>query len=374
MNNIFSLTTADRMWYNERQPLITGALHHYTTLSAPCQDRKSIENFERKAMKNKLLYILASLLIWGGLCTSLPACAPPPDTPSEDSARSEESVISYTDALGRELRLDKKPARVAALLGSFADVWVLAGGELCAAAEDAREDFGLDLGEAVNLGGAHSPNGELLLAADPDLVLASASTASHVELLETLEALGIQVVYFNVDNFEDYLSMLDLCTDLTGRKDLYEQNGLRVRDQINTVKAAYAQADLPAEDRTVLLLRASSGFVKAKGSRGTILGEMLADMGCINIADSDQTLLDTLSVEAVIRSEPRHIFVVTMGNSTEAALESLARMMEENPAWGSLEAVRADRLHVMDKTLFNLKPNDRWGEAYETLFETLTKE
>ncbi len=282
--------------------------------------------------------------------------------------------VTFTDALGREVEIEKNPERVAALLGSFADVWMLAGGELCAAADDTWTDRGLDPQGAVNIGGAHSPSLELLLSADPDLVLASASTASNVAMKDALVAAGITVVYFDVDNFEDYLDMLKLCTDLTGRGDLYERNGASLQRQIEAVKTEYSVLDIPEEERTVLLLRASSGTVKAKGSRGTVLGEMLADMGCVNIADSDSSLLENLSVESVIREEPHHVFVVTMGDNTEAARESLWNMINGNPAWSSLAAIREGRLHIMDRTLFNMKPNARWAEAYERLYETLCKE
>ena len=111
--------------------------------------------------------------------------------------------IRLTDALGREVAVSQNTERVASLLGSFSDVWLSAGGSLCASADDAWEDFKLELGEAVNLGGAHSPNLELLLSADPDFVLASASTASNVKMKDALESAGITVAYFDVDNFED---------------------------------------------------------------------------------------------------------------------------------------------------------------------------
>lgn len=286
----------------------------------------------------------------------------------------ESDTVTFTDALGRTVSVKKNPERTAALLGSFADVWTLAGGSLCAAAEDAWEDFGLDPEGAVNIGGAHSPSLELLLSAEPDFVLGSASTASNVEMLETLEAAGISAACFDVDNFDDYLAMLDICTDITGRKDLYEQNGLKIQEQIEAVRERYRKADIPEEERTVLILRASAGLIKAKGSSGTILGEMLSDMGCVNIADGDTALLENLSVEEVILRQPYRIFVVTMGDDTEAAMKSFENMLLENPAWGSLEAVKADRLHFMDKTLFNLKPNARWGEAYQKLYEILTEQ
>ena len=281
-----------------------------------------------------------------------------------------EASVTFTDDLGREVTVDN-PQRVAALLGSFADVWMLAGGLLCAAAEDAWEDFGLALDDAVNLGGAHSPSLELLLSADPDFVLASSTTASNLEFKDTLEAAGIAVAYFDVKHFDDYLHMLDICTDITGRKDLYEKKGLQIQEQIETIKAQYAADNVPQEQRKVLLIRAAASVIKAKGSSGTILGEMLADMGCINIADSDKTLLDNLSVEAVIQQQPYHIFVVTMGSNTEAAKASLEAMMQENPAWSTLDAVQAGRIHYMDKTLFNLKPNAKWAQSYEKLYETL---
>lgn len=292
---------------------------------------------------------------------------------NENKEPSDTSVIVFTDALGQEVRIDKRPERVAALLGSFADIWMLAGGELCATADDAWSDFGLDLYNVVNIGGAHSPSIELLLSSDPDFVLASASTASNVKMKDTLDAAGITVAYFDIDNFEDYLQMLDICTNITGRKDLYEQNGLNIQAQIESIKEKYQNENIPDNEHTVLLLRVATGKIKAKGSQGTILGEMLASMGCINIADSDTDLLENLSIESIIHQNPYHIFAVAMGTDNEAAKASLDSMIKENPAWSTLEAVQEGRVHMMDKKLFNLKPNARWGEAYRKLYETLTE-
>ena len=312
-------------------------------------------------MKRFLLIAICFLLLLPGACTA----------GRQDAGEGE--TVTFTDALDRTVSIEKNPERVASLLGSFADVWTLAGGTLCAAAEDAWEDFALELDDAVNIGGAHSPSLELLLSVDPDFVLASSSTASNVEMRETLEAAGIPVAYFDVDNFGDYLDMLDICTEITGRRDLYEKNGLQLQAQIEEIKSQYAQENRPDEERTVLLIRTSASSVKAKGSSGTILGEMLADLGCINIADNEDSLLENLSVEVVLREQPYHIFVVAMGSDTEAAQASLDAMIRENPAWNSLEAIQEGRMHWMDKALFNLKPNARWAEAYQKLYETLTE-
>lgn len=316
----------------------------------------------KNLLANKLVCVFS---VFALITSLLGGCSKP-----ETSDNSESDVVIFTDALDREVTVEKNPERVASLLGSFADTWINAGGTLCGAVEDAWDDFDLDLGDAVNLGGAHSPNLEALLSANPEFVIASASTSADVQMKETLENAGITVAYFDVDNFNDYLSMLDICTDITGRKDLYKKNGLEIQEQIEVIKNKFNKANISEEKRTVLLLRTSSNLLKAKGSEGTVLGEMLSDLGCVNIADSDQSLLENLSVESIIRGEPYRIFAVSMGDD-EAAFDNLTKTMEENPAWGKLSAVENDRLHMMDRKLFNLKPNANWAKSYEKLIEIL---
>ena len=59
--------------------------------------------------------------------------------------------FTFTDDLGRQVTV-KNPQRVAALLGSYADIWFLAGGTVCASSEDAWDDLELPMPEdAVNL-------------------------------------------------------------------------------------------------------------------------------------------------------------------------------------------------------------------------------
>ncbi len=98
---------------------------------------------------------------------------------------------------------------------------------------------------------------------------------------------------------------------------------------------------------------------------------MLKDLGCINIADSDSGLLEEIQMESILAADPDHIFVTTMGSSTEKALDSLTELFHSDPAWESLAAVKEGRVHILDKALFHYKPNARWGESYEVLADIL---
>lgn len=306
----------------------------------------------------KIALLLACLLMLSG-CGGQAA-------PAAESVESD-NVISFTDSLGQSISL-KPPQRVAALIGSFADIWCLAGGKdsLVAAAHDAWTFFDLGLGpETADLGAIKEPNLEVLLASQPDLILASCNTQADLELRETFARAGIPAAYFDVQTFDDYLDMLEICTRLTGHPELYAAYGT---DAAAQVESAIARQDGSAP--SVLCIRATGVSCKVKGSTDNVLGEMLEDLGCVNIADGS-ALLEDLSLEAILAADPEYIFAVLQGADQTDAQRTLEATLLSNPAWNQLRAVRENRFYVLDHQLYNLKPNARWGEAYEKLADIL---
>lgn len=320
-------------------------------------------------MRRLFAALLTALLLAGCATVTTVERTTPGTAPQPVTAETAATTLTFTDDLDREVTVPVQPRRVAVLLGSYADVWCLAGGadSLVAAADDAWEDFDLPLGEDVaNLGSLQEPNLEELIAAQPDLVIASSNTTSQVELRPSLEGLGIPTVYFGVNSFKDYLAMLEICTMITGQTENYQTYGLDVQAQ---VEAAKDQADGSAP--TVLLLRSASTSCKVKNSKGTVLGEILADLGAVNIADSDTGLLEDLSMERILADDPDYIFVVFQGSDQAAAQKTLEAALTANPAWETLTAVQNGRYHLMEKELYHLKPNARWGEAYRKVADIL---
>ena len=313
---------------------------------------------------------LCLLLLAGcGAASSGPASSAGGASAAATAPADSGAACTFTDDLGREVTLEAAPRRVAALTGSYADIWCTAGGRdtLVASASDAWTDFDLNLGDDVaNLGSLMEPNLEELIAAQPDLVIASSNTTSNVELLSSLEELGVPVLYFGVNSFTDYLQMLDVCTQITGQTQNYQTYGLDVQAQVDKAKE---QVDRSAP--TVLLLRSASTSCKVKNSKGTVLGEILADLGAVNIADSDASLLEDLSLERIIADDPDYIFVVFQGSDQAAAQKTLDAALTSNPAWDTLSAVQNGHFYLMEKELYHLKPNARWGEAYQKVADIL---
>lgn len=277
-----------------------------------------------------------------------------------------EETVTFTDDLGQTITVSS-PKRVAALSGSFAEIWLLAGGTLCCATQDAWDERALPLSaDVVNVGSLKQPSAELLLEQDADFALLTPALEGQRALGETLAAAGVTTVYFEVETFADYLRMLDCCTRVTGRPDLYGEYGERVAQEITKIVNACQGKPSPS----VLLLRAYSTGVKAKNSQNNMVGAMLDELGCRNIADSETGLLETLSMETIITEDPDFIFITTMGADDEA-LSYLAKNLQSSPAWQELTAVREGRCHVLPKALFHYKPNARWAESYQMLADFL---
>lgn len=287
-------------------------------------------------------------------------------------AASDTNSTTFTDDLGRSVTVEE-PQRVAALLGSFAQVWMLAGGRICAAPNDAWTDLELNLSDdAVNLGSIHSLSLELLLSAQPDFILASTNTRQNVQWLDTLEKLGIPVAYFDVNNFEDYLHLLKIATQITGSPQAYETYGTAVSDQIGEI-IAKSKTRLETQNApTVLCLAASASGIHVKNSQSSVLSQILADLGCRNIADSNSMLLEELSLEAILQEDPDYIFFIQRGDDPEGTKKLVEAKLTSTPAWAGLSAVESGQVYFMEKDLFNLKPNHRWGEAYERAEEILS--
>ncbi|MGN0907169.1 MAG: ABC transporter substrate-binding protein [Bullifex sp.] len=278
------------------------------------------------------------------------------------------SGVTFTDDLSRTVTVSE-PKRTAALIGSMAQIWTLAGGDVVACPDDAWEDLDLDLPDGtVNLGKISKLSLEALLEAEPDFILASPNNNQQISWKDTFESMEVPTAYFEVYDFDDYLHLLDICTDITGRKDLYEKYGESVRVEIDMVLSR-KRTDSPK----VLSMLASNAYLKAKNSDGSVMGAMLRDLGCVNLADSESGLLENLSIEYILQEDPDYIFITQRGDDEEGMRAFVQNYFDEHPAWKQLSAVKNGRVYFMDKNLYNLKPNHRWAEAYRGLMEILSR-
>ncbi len=307
-------------------------------------------------MKKCICLIFAVLF-----CLSLVSC-------SEDTESDSEIYYSFSDSEGREVTLNSKPKRVAVLFSSYAEMWTLAGGEVAlTVGESVERGFAAPSVTLADAGAGKSIDREVIVASNPDLVIASADIAAQAELAEYLGTIGIPCALLRVDSFYDYASAMEHLCAITGRQDLYEKNVLSVREEIDNIIASVPKTDAPR----ILFVRCGSGYgaTKAKTSDENFVCKMLSELGAVNIADEALTLCDGLSLEAILMDQPEKLLLSTMGSEAKAK-EYMNGLLESEP-WQALGAAREGNYVYLDKNLFQFKPNARWAEAYKFLAEYL---
>ncbi len=283
------------------------------------------------------------------------------------------TAYTFTDSTGAEVTLTEKPQTVAVLFSSYAEIWTLAGGTVAVTVgESVERGFAPETAVLVDAGAGKTIDHELLLAAQPELVIGSADIAAQVKACQTLSAAGIPCALFRVDTFDEYLSMLKICTDITGNADAYKTFGTAVQQQIDAVMTAVKQLD--AAPKEILFIRAGSQYsaTKAKRAPDNFVCTMLDELGSRNIADDAAVLLDGLSLEEILLRDPDHIFLTTMG-SEDAAVQYITDLFARE-GWRELQAVKNGNYTFLSRELFHFKPNARWAEAYTVLAELLYPE
>ncbi|WP_320130351.1 ABC transporter substrate-binding protein [uncultured Sphaerochaeta sp.] len=278
------------------------------------------------------------------------------------------SYYQFVDDLGNTVFLEKKPERIISTYGSYAETWLLSGGTLVGVTDDVLSERKLDISPMpIIIGKVKTPNIESILALKPDFVLLSANIPAQIALSDTLTKAGIAHAYFRVEHFKDYLCMLNILTDITGRKDLYQKNGVDVEQRIQAILKNFKPK---VANPSVLAVRCFSSNAKPLAA-DTMVNVMLKELGADNVITHTPSLLSDLSLEKILEEDPSYILAVPMGNVDQAQKE-MKQNFETNPSWKDLAAVKENHYIFLPKELFHYKPNAHWDESYAYLANLLS--
>lgn len=316
-------------------------------------------------MKNKKCNLLILVVI---LLSTFTGCKQNTEVKNDDLTS---NFYTFLDDTNSEVVVSRKPGKTAVLFSSYADIWLNSGGTVNITVEE-TVDRGLVDREKVELVGkkvGKEINAEALIAAKPDFVILTADYPEHVELAALLRQSNIPVALFKVDDFNGYLNMLKICTDIMDRPDAYETYGLNVKSDIDEI---IEKTKIENNKKTILFIRAYSKGAKAK-TTDHFVGQMLEELNTDNIATHAKILLEELSIESIAVEDPDYIFVSTMGDNEEA-ISYMQKQINDNPVWSSLSAMKNNNYIILPKDLFQYKPNARWAEAYEYITKKLYPE
>lgn len=267
-------------------------------------------------------------------------------------------ALMLTGCTKKSTRQNTSPHNVVACSRSLGEMWMLSGGKLAGITDD-----GKDLGQKIKVVGTlMRPSVEEIIALKPSLVLLTGDIPTQQKVKKSLSDAHVKVKSVNVDNFQDYDKYMKEFTKMNKRSDLYEKNVVDVSKRIEAIKKK-----VNFKKQTYLMLRVSS--MKNKVLKNDYFAcEIANDMNMVNIAQDDSAL-DDINAEEIMKKDPDYIFVVYQGEEKQAqeAYNKIAAM----PGWDQLSALKNKHVKVLPKNYFQFKPNAKWDKAYQYLYDYL---
>lgn len=276
--------------------------------------------------------------------------------------------ITFVDSRNKEVTVKKNPTKVVCAYNSYLDLWYKLGGKVIGRVEESDEKPVLESKDAAIVGTSGNPSAETIISLQPDLVILSNAFSTHVKLSTVLEESDIPVLCMEIGNKNDYMKLVRIYTALLEREDSYEKYATDINDGIDKIISKVPQSEKPR----VMLMMCTAKGTKIKDS-DSINGEILKDLNAEIIGDGIAKGKGSVdfSMEVLLEENPDLIFVTEMGSDTEKIKQKRMEDLENSEVWSSLTAVKEGKYIILPKDLYTYKPNDRYLEAYDMIFEYL---
>jgi iron complex transport system substrate-binding protein len=273
--------------------------------------------------------------------------------------------LTFTDGLGREVKLESPAQRVVSLAPSNTEILFAVGAGSQVVGRDEFSDYPPEAASIASVGGSFGEySSEAILALKPDLVLAA--EINPPELVKQLEDLGLTVYYLkNPLTLEEMYGNLEIVAQLTG----HEEEAGGVVESLKKRVAAIDEKIMPLSSRIPVFYEidatdASKPYTYGPGTFGDLL---IARAGGYNIGGSLTDAYPQISLEQLVVANPA---IIVLGDSMWGVTPE---SVKERPGWETIAAVQNNQIFPFDDNLIS-RPGPRLVDGLEQLAKLLRPE
>jgi iron complex transport system substrate-binding protein len=251
-------------------------------------------------------------------------------------------MITYTDGIGRKVQLPKHPVRIISLAPDVTETLYLLGAQDRLIGDTTWCNWPEDAKKKPKIGDLLNPNYEMILAAKPDLVIASTAGNEEGSVMK-LSGMGIPVYVSAPRSVERIFQSVEAIGRITDCEEQGRKLVTQMKDRLNNVKLRIA--GLPPV-RAFFITWFDPLLAPGKD---TFENEAIRWAGVVSItADIDQ-FYPRYSLEQVIMNDPDVILTVkNMGDP----IPDLKKM----PGWKDLRAVKEGKVYFLGEFLQHPSP------------------
>jgi iron complex transport system substrate-binding protein len=291
-----------------------------------------------------------------GAATAAPTAGGPTSTPASGTVY----PLTITDMLEREVTIKAEPETVAAISPTTVE-YVYAVGRT-SVTRTRSVTYPPEAASATDIGSAYTPSLEIIAGANPDLIVAD--SVLQPQLADTLDDLGVPVLYVGAESFDDVIEGYRIIGEALNAPEGQEQ-AAALEDLL-----AEVESRLPAEKPKVLIVNGTpADFFAALPE--SYVGDLVRMAGGDNVAAGQPSNAPfpgytKLSLETIVAAPPDVVVAITA-----APGQTISEGLAANPAWAEVPAVANGRVHEIDAQIFLQAPGPRAGEGLETLAKLL---
>jgi iron complex transport system substrate-binding protein len=293
-----------------------------------------------------------SILILFGACSR---SAPHGGTQASGAAA---SSISYTDGIGRSVNLPRHPMRIVSLAPSVTEVVYMLGADDRLMGVTTECDWPEAAKRKPKIGSLLNPNYENILAARPDLIIASTAGNDRAAVYRLAE-LGLPVFVTAPRSVEGIMETTRQIGRITDRAPEGERLVAEMKARLQEIKRRLA--GLPPV-RAFFITWFDP--LLAPGSR-TFENDALRLANVVSISADSREYYPRYSLEQVLTRNPDVILTVFHSGQPLPELKKIA-------GWRALDAVKGGRVYVLDEVFQH--PSPRFVDGVEELARKLHPE
>jgi iron complex transport system substrate-binding protein len=276
------------------------------------------------------------------VCLAAVGCANPATEIRQQTPASSAVHVVYIDGIGRTVELPSRPQRIISLAPNITETLYLLGAQdrlvgvtiQCAWPEDAARKP--KIGDLLN------PNYEVILAAKPDLVIASTAGNDRGAIMK-LTGLGLPVYVAaprNVDKIIQSVEEIGRITDCAAQG---HQLAVQMRERLDRIK--FRIAGLPPV-RAFFVTWLDPLLAPGKN---TFENDVLSLAGVVSITSDIPQYYPRYSLEQILVKDPDVIITVKQEGNPIPDFRKIA-------GWRDLRAVRHGRVYILTEYLQHPSP------------------
>lgn len=233
--------------------------------------------------------------------TPAPTAEPTPEPTPE--ATPEAAVL--TDMLGREVALPAEVKTIVSLAASNTEILYAIGAGEMLVGRDAYSNYPEATADIAVVGDFNGPNIEAIVAADPDVVLAS---YLQDDVLNQLTELGVAVFCTEASDYEGIYTSIELIGAICGKAEEAAALCAGMRESIGKVQAAAATEAQP----TVYYVMSFGEYGEWSGGPGSFINAAIELAGGIPITKDMGEVWVNPSIEQIVALDPDIILLSSL--------------------------------------------------------------